>query len=103
MSTMSFSATSEAGWKPAVRQAGTPALPRRSASLRLAVSHASSLACGRAIALFTALVFVLLSLPAHAYIEAPFSLGKVIQDSTNVLVMRVENVDREKNLIVYSK
>jgi hypothetical protein len=44
-----------------------------------------------------------LPVPAHAYIEAPFSLGKVIQDSTNVLVMRVESVDREKNLIVYSK
>jgi hypothetical protein len=41
--------------------------------------------------------------PARAYIEAAFSLGKVIADSTNIVVMRVEKVDREKNTIIYSK
>ncbi len=49
------------------------------------------------------LLVTLFTLLAHAYIEAPFSLGKLINDSTNVVVMRVEKVDREKNLIVYSK
>jgi hypothetical protein len=59
---------------------------------------------GERFALLLALLLALfLPTPARAYIEAPFSLGKVIQDSTNVLVMRVESVDREKNLIVYSK
>lgn len=56
---------------------------------------------------FSALVAVLLAfcltLPAGAYIEVPLPLGKVIADSTNVVVLRVEKVDREKNLIVYSK
>ena len=48
-------------------------------------------------------IAALLAMHAHAYIEAPFSLGKLINDSTNVVVLRVEKVDREKNLIVYSK
>ena len=39
----------------------------------------------------------------NAYIEAPFSLGRIIQESSNVIVLRVESVDREKNLIVYTK
>ncbi|MBM4038605.1 MAG: VCBS repeat-containing protein, partial [Planctomycetes bacterium] len=46
---------------------------------------------------------LLLAAPALAYIEAPFSLGKLIVDSTNILLVRVESVDKEKNLIVYRK
>ncbi|HPD15262.1 MAG TPA: VCBS repeat-containing protein [Planctomycetota bacterium] len=38
-----------------------------------------------------------------AYIEAAFTLGKLIADSTNILLCRVESVDKEKNLIVYRK
>jgi hypothetical protein len=41
--------------------------------------------------------------PAHAYVEAGMSLGAVVTQSTNVLLMRVEQVDREKNLIIYRK
>jgi hypothetical protein len=41
--------------------------------------------------------------PSHAYIETPHSLGKVIADSTTIVVMKVEKVDREKNLIYYKK
>jgi hypothetical protein len=40
---------------------------------------------------------------ARAYVEAPFTLGKVVQDSTNILVIQVQQVDKEKNLIVYRK
>ena len=40
---------------------------------------------------------------SYAYVEAPMSLGSVIAQSTNVFLMRVELVDREKNLIVYRK
>jgi len=40
---------------------------------------------------------------AGAYVEAPFTLGKVLNDSTNVILVRVERVDRQKNLIVYRK
>ncbi len=41
--------------------------------------------------------------PAHAYVEAAMSLGAVVNQSTHVLLMRVEQVDREKNLIIYRK
>jgi hypothetical protein len=40
---------------------------------------------------------------AHAYVEAPMSLGSIIQQSSNVLLMKVEKVDREKNLIIFRK
>ena len=49
------------------------------------------------------LIAALLAQPVRAYIEAPFSLGKLISDSTNIVVLRVEKVDREKNLIIYAK
>src|SRR5947208_10577164 len=38
-----------------------------------------------------------------AYVEAPHSLGLVCQLSTNIMVVKVEKVDKEKNLIVYRK
>src|SRR5690348_6775550 len=41
--------------------------------------------------------------PTYAYVEAPHSLGTVVQLSTNVMVLRVEKVDKEKNLIIYRK
>lgn len=41
--------------------------------------------------------------PAPAYVEAPMSLGSVIQQSTHVMLMRVEKVDRQNNLIIYRK
>jgi len=49
------------------------------------------------------LMMAALCSPAAAYVEAPFPLGKVIGDSTNVLLMQVEKVDKEKNLIIYRK
>ncbi|MBY0461400.1 MAG: hypothetical protein K2V38_29130, partial [Gemmataceae bacterium] len=41
--------------------------------------------------------------PAHAYVEVPITLGDVIRQSTNVCTMQVTKVDREKNLIIYTK
>ena len=38
-----------------------------------------------------------------AYVEAPMSLGAIVAQSTNIVLMRVETVDKEKNLIVYRK
>lgn len=38
-----------------------------------------------------------------AYVEAPFTLGKIIADSSNVLVISVTSVDKQKNLIIYRK
>lgn len=46
---------------------------------------------------------VLCARPAAAYVEAPFTLGKIIADSSNVLLMAVETVDKQKNLIVFRK
>jgi hypothetical protein len=46
---------------------------------------------------------LLLPRPTFAYVEAPHSLGQVITLSSNVMVMRVEKVDKEKNLIIYRK
>lgn len=40
---------------------------------------------------------------SHAYIEAPHSLGKIVGDSGNIVVLKVEKVDKERNIIVYSK
>src|SRR5690349_14601104 len=40
---------------------------------------------------------------ARAYVEVPMTLGDVIRQSTNVVVMQVTKVDREKNLIIYTK
>jgi hypothetical protein len=58
-----------------------------------------------AAAVFLALLaaLALWTRPAHAYVEAAMSLGAVVNQSSNVLLMRVERVDREKNLIVYRK
>ena len=40
---------------------------------------------------------------AQAYVEAPHSFGQVVNLSTNVLLMQVEKVDKEKRLIIYRK
>ncbi len=52
---------------------------------------------------FLILALVLLPAPALGYVEAPHSFGQVIALSTNILVCRIEKVDREKNLILYRK
>src|SRR5689334_4015397 len=53
--------------------------------------------------LVCALVLLALVPRARAYVEAPHSLGQVITLSTNIVLVRVEKVDREKNLIIYHK
>src|SRR6266478_6502661 len=39
----------------------------------------------------------------QAYVEAPHSLGLVCTLSTNIMVLRVEKVDKQNNLIIYRK
>jgi hypothetical protein len=49
---------------------------------------------------------IILAIPAPralAYVEAPHSLGQVISLSTNIMVLQVEKVDKEKNMIIYRK
>ncbi len=51
--------------------------------------------------LLTALL--LLARPSHAYIEVPYTLGRLVNDSTTITVLKVTAVDRVKNTITYSK
>jgi hypothetical protein len=39
----------------------------------------------------------------YAYVEAPMSLGAVVAQSSNVVLVRVESVDKQKNVIIYRK
>jgi hypothetical protein len=39
----------------------------------------------------------------QGYVEAPMSLGAVIQQSTNIVIIKVEKVDKENNRIIYRK
>src|SRR5262245_17120027 len=41
--------------------------------------------------------------PAWGYVEAPYTLGKVIADSTNVVLVKVTRVQKEKGLIIFRK
>src|SRR5690349_1174598 len=60
------------------------------------------LVCGVVVVLGSAL-FTWQERPALAYVEAPHSLGQVIALSSNIMVLRVEQVDKTKNLIIYRK
>ena len=41
---------------------------------------------------------------AQAYVEAPYTLGRVIAESTGaVVLMRVEKVDKQNNIVFYRK
>ncbi len=56
------------------------------------------------VALIAAVVAILLTpRTAPAYVEAPMTLGSVIQQSTNVVLMTVIKVDKQQNLIIYQK
>jgi hypothetical protein len=58
----------------------------------------------RAVCGLVVLLAGVLLVPAGlAYVEAPMSLGAVVAQSTNVVLVRVESVDKQKNLIVYRK
>src|SRR5258706_3837125 len=48
-------------------------------------------------------IFCLKDRPVQAYVEIPYTIGRVINEATNVVVMRVEKVDKERNLIIFSK
>src|SRR5688572_7684987 len=49
------------------------------------------------------MAFLVVLQPAWAYVEAPHSLGQIVLLSTNIVVVRVEKVDKEKNLIIFRK
>src|SRR5687767_7744837 len=41
--------------------------------------------------------------PAAAYIEVPYSLGRLVAEATNILILQVDKVDKENNRILYKK
>jgi len=49
------------------------------------------------------LLLLILNHRASGYVEVGFPLGKVVGDSTNILLMVVETVDKTKNTIIYKK
>jgi hypothetical protein len=67
------------------------------------VKTRTHLLCGLALVAAGAIALWLATPPAYAYIEAPYTLGKIITESTNIVVMKVEKVDKEKNLIIFKK
>jgi hypothetical protein len=50
-----------------------------------------------------AILVLLAPRSASAYVEAPMSLGNVLAQSTNVVLMTVTKVDKQQNLIIYQK
>lgn len=56
-----------------------------------------------AAAVAAALAIGVASSPTHAYVEVPYALGRLVQESTNIVLMKVEKVDTERNLIIYRK
>ena len=49
------------------------------------------------------LAAALLTSSARAYVEAAHSLGQVVQLSTNIVLMRVDKVDKEKRIALYRR
>ncbi len=43
------------------------------------------------------------SSPAWAYIEVPHSLGRCVHESTNIVLVELVRVNKEKNLLIYKK
>lgn len=44
-----------------------------------------------------------LALPAWAYIEAPYTLGRIVAESQGIVLVEVAQVNRERNLIIFKK
>src|SRR5437763_1939908 len=53
--------------------------------------------------LYAAVALLGLATPSPAYIDASPTLGRLAKDATNVVVLRVEKVSREKRVIIYRK
>jgi hypothetical protein len=73
-------------------------MDRRIANLKLQISNCKLKQVG------TALILAALTVSsARAYVEVPYSLGRLVQESTHIMLLRVEKVDKERNMIIYRK
>ncbi|HXX94290.1 MAG TPA: VCBS repeat-containing protein [Planctomycetota bacterium] len=57
----------------------------------------------RRIVAVLALGILVWAAPALAYIEAPYSLGRIITESSNIMVIQVDKVNKQNNMILYKK
>src|SRR5262245_6086198 len=48
-------------------------------------------------------VFFALASTTQGYVEIPYTLGRVVTESSNIVVMKVERVNKERKLIFYKK
>lgn len=46
---------------------------------------------------------VALAAPARAYVDCALTLGQLVRDSANIMVLQVEQVSREKQVVVFRK
>jgi HEAT repeat protein len=53
--------------------------------------------------LLASLVLFFAAAVSEAYVEAPYTLGRVVNESSNVLVVKVDKVNKERKLIYYKK
>jgi HEAT repeat protein len=51
----------------------------------------------------TAAVIVVAASTASAYVEIPYTLGRVVNEASNIVVLQVEKVNKERRLIYYRK
>ena len=55
-------------------------------------------------AILAACLAFLAAVPAgRAYVEAPYTLGRICHESTNIVLVEVTKVNKDKNLIIYKK
>jgi hypothetical protein len=57
----------------------------------------------RLLAVAAASLLLLVARDSLAHIEAHYTLGRVVSESSNVLVVEVARVNRDKNLVIYKK
>jgi hypothetical protein len=51
-------------------------------------------------------IFLLLGLsvkPAHGYIEIPYTLGRCVAESSNIVVIELSRINKDKNLLIFKK
>jgi hypothetical protein len=57
----------------------------------------------RAAFLAAALPLIVAVPAARAYVEAPYTLGRICTESTNIVLVEVVKVNKEKNLVIFKK
>src|SRR5262245_27464284 len=53
--------------------------------------------------LLVAIPLVAITAQARAYIEAPHSLGRCVHESTNIVLVELSRVNKEKGLLIFKK